>query len=329
MNNHKIKLFALNSSMEFGKRVAEQLNIELSEHEERDFVDGEHKIRPLINVRNKHVYIISSLYTDKQLTVNDKLCRLLFFINALKDANATYVTVITPYLCYSRKDRKTKSGDPITTRYLAQIFEAVGTDHLVTIDVHNLQAFNNAYRCQTDHLEAKSIFIDYVLENFRDGELAVMSPDFGGVKRAEQFCEVLAKKMNQRIPLCYMEKKRSSGIVSGETIVGEVNNKNLILIDDLISSGGTMVRVAEACKERGAKAILALATHGIFVGGAKKLFDCELINEVITTNTITSPYMDYSKLSVKLKVLDVSALVAKAIDCFRSGDTLPETIGIE
>ena len=142
------------------------LGISLSNHEEREFEDGEHKIRSLVNVRNQNVFVIQSLYGESNLSVNDKLCRLLFFIGSLRDAAAKSITVITPYLCYARKDRKTKSRDPITTKYLAQLFEAVGTDLLVTIDVHNLQAFQNSFRCKTEHLEAKNLFVDFFLQKW-------------------------------------------------------------------------------------------------------------------------------------------------------------------
>src|SRR5665213_3632220 len=134
-----MKLFALNTTQSFGELVAKELNLSLSLHEEREFEDGEHKARPLENVRNQDVFVIHSLYSDADQSVNDKLCRLLFFISALKDASAKKVTAIIPYLCYARKDRKTKSRDPVNTRYVARLLEASGADSIVTMDVHNLQ----------------------------------------------------------------------------------------------------------------------------------------------------------------------------------------------
>jgi ribose-phosphate pyrophosphokinase len=129
----------MNSSREFGNRVADSVAETVVPHEEREFEDGEHKIRPLENVRNQNVFVIDSLYADARQSVNDKLCRLLFLIGAIRDASASRVTAVVPYLCYSRKDRKTKSRDPVTTRYVARMFEAIGTDHLVSMDVHNLE----------------------------------------------------------------------------------------------------------------------------------------------------------------------------------------------
>ena len=150
---HELMLFALGASREFGARVAAALDMPLAAHEERAFEDGEHKWRPLVSVRGRDVFVVHSLYGDDAESANDKLCRLLFFIGALKDAAAARVTALVPYLCYARKDRKTKPRDPVTTRYLAALFEAVGTDGIVTLDVHNLAAYQNAFRCRTEHLE--------------------------------------------------------------------------------------------------------------------------------------------------------------------------------
>ncbi|MCK4867236.1 MAG: ribose-phosphate pyrophosphokinase-like domain-containing protein, partial [Alphaproteobacteria bacterium] len=146
MTGSDITLFALNASRAFGERVAERLGIALGQHEERDFEDGEHKARPLENARGRDVFVVQSLYGEAGESVNDKLLRLLFFIGALKDASAAEVTAVVPYLGYARKDRKTKSRDPVTTRYVAALFEAVETERVVTIDVHNLAAFQNAFR---------------------------------------------------------------------------------------------------------------------------------------------------------------------------------------
>lgn len=154
-------LFALNRDQSFGEATARQLDATLSEHEQRDFEDGEHKIRPTVCVRGEDVYVIDSLYGDDNETVNDKLCRMAFFTGAVRDAGAERVTAVVPYLCYSRKTRKTKPRDPITTRYVAQILEAVGVNCVVTMDVHNLAAFHNAFRIPTIHLEAAWAFSNY------------------------------------------------------------------------------------------------------------------------------------------------------------------------
>ena len=136
-----LSLFALDASRDFGERIAGHLGIALSGHEERAFEDGEHKARPLVNVRGRDVFVVQSLYGDADETVNDKLCKLLFFIGTLRDASAARVTAVVPYLAYARKDRKTQARDPVTTRYVAALFEAVNVDRLLSMDVHNLAAF--------------------------------------------------------------------------------------------------------------------------------------------------------------------------------------------
>ena len=145
MNHDNIAVFAPKSGREFGERVCSHLGIAPCALEERDFEDGEHKTRPLESVRGKDVFVIQSLYGDAGQSVNDKLCRLLFFLGALRDASAERVTAVVPYLCYARKDRRSKSRDPVTTRYFAELFEAMGIDRLVTLDVHNLAAFQNEF----------------------------------------------------------------------------------------------------------------------------------------------------------------------------------------
>ena len=180
MQQGDLRLFALNTSRDFGAKVSEKLAISLSPHEERDFEDGEHKARPLVSVRGQDVFVIQSLYGEAQHSVNDKLCRLLFFLGALRDASAARLTAVVPYLCYARKDRKSQPRDPVTTRYVATLFEAMGVDRVLTLDVHNLAAFQNAFRSHTDHLEAKQLFIDYFTPLVRHKEVVVVSPDVGG-----------------------------------------------------------------------------------------------------------------------------------------------------
>jgi ribose-phosphate pyrophosphokinase len=142
-------IFALRATRELGAGISRALGVELAPHEEREFEDGEHKARPLMSVRGRDLYLVQSLYGGPEASPSDKLCRLLFFAGALRDAGAGRVTAVVPYLAYARKDRRTQLRDPITTRYVAQLIEAVGVDRVVVVDVHNLAAFENAFRCPT------------------------------------------------------------------------------------------------------------------------------------------------------------------------------------
>lgn len=322
MNNENLMLFTLNASHAFGEGVSRKLDTPLSEHEEREFEDGEHKSRPLVNVRGRDVFVVQSLYADAEQSVNDKLCRLLFFIGALRDASAGSVTAVVPYLCYARKDRKTKSRDPITTRYIASLFEAVGTDRVLTLDVHNLAAFQNAFRCHADHLEAKSLFVRYFVPIVQNKEVVVVSPDVGGIKRAEQFRQALEIATGKTVFSAFMEKYRSQGVVSGERLVGEVEGKVAIIIDDLISTGGTILRTALACRRLEAKNVYAAASHGIFVGAANEVLANEALDRVIVTNTIPPFRLNSEAARSKLEVLDATPLFAAAITHIHAGGSI-------
>ena len=328
MTSTDLLLFALESSRDFGERVASHAGIRLSEHEERSFEDGEHKARPLVNVRGRDTYVMQSLYSDDRQSVNDKLCRLLFFIGALKDAAAARVTAVVPYLCYARKDRKTQTRDPVTTRYVAALFEAVGTDRIVTLDVHNLVAFQNAFRCGTDHLEARKLFVDYFVERMREEELIVLSPDVGGMKRAEAFRDALARSTSKSIPTGFMEKQRARGVVSGETLFADVQGRTVIIIDDLISTGTTIARAAKACRAKGARRVYVAASHGVFNAKANDIIADPVFEKIVITDTLPPFRLRADLVREKLVVLDGAALFATAIKRLHDGGSLVELLQV-
>ncbi|MCK7509529.1 MAG: ribose-phosphate diphosphokinase [Desulfobacterales bacterium] len=207
-----LAVFSINASRAFGERVAQSLGRVLDRHEEREFEDGEHKIRPLESVRARDVFVIQSLHGDRAQSVNDKLCRLLFFLGALRDAGAARVTAVVPYLAYARKDRKSQTRDPVTTRYVAQIIESVGVERVMTLDVHNLAAYQNAFRCESVHLEANRTFIAELAPLLaQDIQITVVSPDVGGIKRAERFRQLLARALGREPAMGFLDKTRARG----------------------------------------------------------------------------------------------------------------------
>ena len=311
--DNRMTLFVLNSSRTFGEEVSLRLAVEPGLHEEREFEDGEHKARPLISVRGKNAFVIQSLYADHQQSGNDKLCRLLFFIGALKDAAAARVTAVVPYLAYARKDRKTKPRDPVTTRYVAALFEAVGTDAVMTLDVHNLAAFQNAFRCRTEHLEANMLFVEHFVPVLKDSEVVVVSPDAGGVKRAERLRQLLSHALGKPVGAAFAEKYRSLGVVSGDMVVGDVEGKNVIIVDDLISTGTTIARTARACHTRGAARVFAAATHGLFMEGAEAALSDNVLEGIVVTDTVPPFRLKDGPVKAKLTVLSSALLFAKAI----------------
>lgn len=316
-------LFALNASRPFGERVAQALGVPLSAHEERDFADGEHKARPLVNVRERDVFVIQSLYGDAAQSVNDKLIRLLFFTGALRDASAGRLTLVTPYLAYMRKDRKTQPRDPVTTRYLAALIESVGTDRLVALDVHNLAAFQNAFRIRTDHLEARRLFAQHFAGRLpADAAVTVVSPDEGGIKRAASFRETLQGALGRPVALGFMEKARAHGRLTTGRLVGEVADRTVIILDDLISTGGTMAAAARAAKELGARTVYAAATHGLFVGDADAVLADDALDGVVVTDSVAPVRLDAARAARKLTVVSAAPLVAEAIRRIHTGDSL-------
>jgi ribose-phosphate pyrophosphokinase len=328
MSEDPLKLFALNRSHDFGQQVAASMGISLSKHEERDFEDGEHKARPLESVRNSDTFVIHSLHGDEDQSVNDKLIRLLFFLGALRDAGANRLTAVIPYLCYARKDRRTKSRDPLSTRYVACLLESAGVDRVVTLDVHNLSAYQNAFRCRTEHLEAKNLFVEHFMSLVGQDEVIVVSPDTGGIKRAEQFREALQGKLDRPVASAFMEKKRSAGVVSGEAVVGDVQDHVAIIIDDLIASGGTIARTVKACHQRGASRIFAAASHGPFAAAADGNLAQPELERLVITDTIPPFRLNSEVTHAKLKVLSVAPLFGEAIERIHSGGSIVDLLAV-
>lgn len=314
MNMHPLALFALHGSHDLGQRVADRLEVALALHEERNFEDGEHKTRSLQDVRGHDAYVLHSLHGDAAASGNDKLCRLLFFCGALKDAGAARVTAIAPYLCYARKDRRTKPNDPVITRYVATMFESVGADRVIVAEVHNIAAFENAFRCPTCHIESAPLLAAHFAPLLHGEQVIAVSPDAGGAKRAEQFRQEMERLTRTDVSSAYMEKFRSSGTVRGELLVGDVHGKIAIIVDDLISTGGTLVRAAKACRAAGATRVFCAATHGLFIDGAKELFACDAIDGITISNTVPS-----SIAAPRLTVLDMSALIARVVSMCHDG----------
>jgi ribose-phosphate pyrophosphokinase len=307
----RLQLFALAATAGLGRAVAEALQMPIAAHEERGFEDGEHKVRPLDDVAGNDVYVVQSTHGGPYESANDKLMRLAFFIGALKDAGAARITAVVPYLAYARKDRRTKPNDPVTIRYVAQMLESVGADCVVTLEVHNPAAFENAFRCRAVALTTTPLFIDYAKAHLAGEDLAVISPDAGGMKRAELLREALEAAIGKPVGKGLAEKYRSAGIVSGDLFVGNVGGRTALIVDDLISTGGTLLRAAKSARAAGATRVLALVTHGLFMPGAEDVLNDPALDQVIVTDAV--PSFRLKKPSNKLVTLPCAPLLAEAI----------------
>jgi len=324
--DHAPVIFAIGSSAAVGERLCAHLGTRLADLEERSFEDGEQKIRPLVNVRDRDVYVVHGLAGGAGQTANDKLCRLLFFVGALKDAAAARVTAVVPYLCYGRKDRQTKARDPVTTRYVAQLFEAVGTDRVISMEVHNVAAFQNAFRCDTEHLDADLLFAGYFKGILGKAPVAVVSPDPGGVKRAERFRKRLETTLQRPVAAGFMEKHRSSGEVTGTIFAGDVSGRSVIIVDDLISTGGTMARMAVACRDRDADKVYLAATHGLLNKGAGDILRGAPIDRVALTDSVDLPVIESSKIEDRLQVVSVTGIFAEAVRRCHTGGSIVQLL---
>jgi ribose-phosphate pyrophosphokinase len=319
-----IAVFSLGSGQPLLERVCSHLGVAPARHEERDFEDGEHKIRSLESVRGRDVYLVESLHGDSSRSVNDKLVRVLFFLGALVDAGARRVTMVAPYLCYARKDSRTKARDPLSTRYVAALFEAVGIERMVSIEVHNPAAFENAFRISTEHLTPAPLLVQAFVPLIGDVPVVVVSPDAGGVKRAERFRQALERRLGRSVGFAFVEKFRSEGVVRGGRLAGDVQGCAAIIVDDLISSGTTLARAATACREHGARVAYAAAAHGIFSAGSGDVLASSALERIVVLNTVAGRESPANFPAQRLEVLDCSSLLAAAIGRLHTDGSISE-----
>jgi ribose-phosphate pyrophosphokinase len=310
-------IFGLDRDEPLAARIAAALDEHLAPHEDRAFEDGEHKWRPLADPRGDDAYLIASLHGGPRESPQDKLVRLLMMAATLRDHGAARVTAVVPYLAYARKDRRTKPFDPLALRYLAQWVEASGVAQLIALQPHDVAAFENAFRCPVRALDAHPAF-DAVVDELAGGAaggLAVTSPDPGGVKRAQLWREALEARLAAPVGFAMVDKRRSAGVVSSERLVaGEVQGRTVLLLDDLIASGETMQRAAQALLGAGAREVQAFAAHGLFVGRAAQALDDPAIARVVVTDSVPA-FRLATDAPVRRKLIVVSSvtLLADAI----------------
>ncbi|GGY00245.1 ribose-phosphate diphosphokinase [Massilia dura] len=313
--NAPLHLFALAGSAPFGQRVARHLGVPLAAHEEEQFDDGEFAVRAPAAVRGGHACVIHALAATPEQGSGERLCRLLFFIGALRDAGAARVTAVLPYVAFARQDTRQQAGDPLTLRYVATLLEAAGADTVLTLDVHNLSAFQNAFRCRTEHLDGSALFAAHFAAVAGTQEVCVVAPDGGGIRRAEGFRQALARALDRPVALAFVEKHRHGGELTGDLMAGDVAGRLAIVFDDIIGTGGTMARAVRSCRERGAARVMAAATHAIFAGDAAGT----LARAGLYGGAVADTVHDGSRAGALFAVLDSSVLFAQAIRCLHAG----------
>jgi ribose-phosphate pyrophosphokinase len=320
---HEPLIFAPGESRALALAASQESGIELSALEEREYEGGEFKLRPLQSVRDRKVFVVQSLAETPAAPIAMRLVRLLFLLQGLRDAGASHLTAVIPYLAYARKDRRTKPRDPVYTRYVAELLEVTGVNRVIALDVHNASALDNAFRIPTDHLTALPMMAQHFKRHIASGRWAVASPDIGGIKRAQQFRELLERHLGQQVELVFVEKRREGGLVSGGAIVGNVAERNVIVLDDLCASGATLIRAAASLRAAGATSIHAAVTHTPIESGLIALAAAEDITEVVITDSVgNSPLADRTDKKDKVRILPVGPLLGCAIRRVARGEPL-------
>lgn len=296
----KLQLISGSSSTELAEKISIRLKMPLTTIEDKRFADGEIYIRIKGKVRGDDVFVIQSLGSP----ANDNLMELLIIIDALKRASVGRINLICPYLCYSRQDRKAESREPITAKLVADLISVAGAGRMVTVDLHadQIQGF---YDIPVDHFVGYPLFAKYIKKHFGRKNLVVVAPDVGGTKMANKMADLLGAK------LAIINKVRR-GHDENEvvTVVGEVENKMAIVIDDVISTGGTVIKAAEMVKRLGATGVIICATHAMFSTETANKLEASEASRVLLTDTISIPK---ENVFPKMEIISVVPLLAKII----------------
>ncbi|GAA3686267.1 ribose-phosphate diphosphokinase [Nocardioides ginsengisoli] len=305
-----LMVFSGRAHPELADEVAQILDQQLVPTEAREFANGEIYIRYEESVRGCDAFVIQSHTTP----INEWIMEHLIMVDALKRASAKRITVVMPFWGYSRQDKKHRGREPISARLMADLFKTAGADRIITVDLHadQLQGFFNG---PVDHLMALPILTDYIKGKYGDQELAVVSPDAGRIKVAERWAARLGG-----VPLAFIHKTRRTDVaneVVANRVVGDVRGRMCVLTDDMIDTGGTIVKAAEALMAEGAAGVIIAATHAILSDPAvDRLKNCSA-TEVVITNTLPVPP---EKQFDKLTTLSIAPLVARAIrEVFEDG----------
>ena len=331
----KMKIFAANANKGLAEEIARNLGLEMGKSTVTKFSDGEINMRVEETVRGDDVFIIQSTSPP---AVNDYLMELLIMIDAMRRSSAGRITAVIPYYGYARQDRKARSHDPISAKLVADLLSVAGADRILTIDLHSPQ-IQGFFNIPLDHLRAVYTFADYFRLGFGDlSDVIVVSPDLGSVTRCNNLVELL------KVPLAIVDKRRPRDNISEVAhFIGTVEGKIAILLDDVVSTGGSLVNAAEAIMEKGAKAVYACATHPVLAeDAAEKIMnscltqvvfldtidvprniphDREILDLNVTSDFSGEPFLrcEVNNLGSKIKILSAAETLSNAIHCIHHG----------
>ncbi len=302
----RLHLVAGRNNRALAEEVAQRLNVDLGHVSLAEFANGELHCKYGDSIRGADVFIFQGHCSTSDMSINDALMEQLIMVDAARRASAKRITVVAPFYGYGRQDRKAEGREPITAKLVANLFKTAGAKRLVSVDLHSGQ-IQGFFDGPVDHLTAMPVLVDWMANNL-EGELVVVSPDAGRVKVAERY----ANQLHANITIVH--KRRVRGVkntVEAKDLVGEVEGRTCVLIDDMIDTGGTLCAAAEQLAERGAASVYAAATHGVFSGPAIDRIKNSVLEKVVITNTLPLPP---DKQIDKIEVLSAAGIIADAID---------------
>ena len=299
------KIFSCTQSIDLSKKIAKHFGTELGKVNFTNYSDGEFQPSFEESVRGARLFIIGSTQPD-----SDNLMELLLMIDAAKRSSARHITAVIPYFGWARQDRKDKPRVPIGAKLIANLVEAAGATRLITMDLHadQIQGF---FEKPVDHLYASTIFIPYI-QSLNLDELTIASPDMGGSKRAYAYSRFL----KSNVVICYKQRKKAN-VVSHMELIGEVKGKNVVIVDDMVDTAGTLTKAADLMVDRGAKSVRAICTHALLSGNAFENIEKSKLKELIVTDSIAQ-----EKKSDKVNVLTCSKLFADVMHNVNSNQSI-------
>lgn len=309
MLNRKPKVFSGRSNAKLAESICQHLDVPLGRVDITNFMDGEVYVQIRENIRGHDVYLVQSTCPP----VNDNIMELVLMLDAAKRASPIHITVVIPYFGYARQDRKVEARVPISAKAVADILTAAGAQRVLTIDLHagQIQGFFNI---PVDNLFASAVFIDYFRDQGHD-DLVIVAPDAGGVERARAY----AKRLEAELGI--IDKRRvGKNQMEVMHVIGEVEGKVTIIVDDMVDTAGTITRGADALRDKGAKVVYACASHPVLSGPALERINKSAIEELVLTDTI--PLNGKDKECPKLKVLSIAPLLAEAIKRIHEGQSV-------
>lgn len=300
-----VKIFSCTESKVLAEKIAKAYGTTLGKVNFSHYSDGEYQPSYEESVRGARIFLIGSTQPS-----SDNLMELLLMIDAAKRASARHITAVMPYFGWARQDRKDKPRVPIGAKLIAKLIEAAGATRIITMDLHadQIQGF---FEKPVDHLYASTIFIPYI-ESLKLEELTIASPDMGGSKRAYAYSRFL----ESNVVICYKQRKKAN-VVSHMELIGEVEGKNVIIVDDMVDTAGTLTKAADLMVERGAKSVRAICTHALLSGNAYERIEKSKLTELIVTDTIPE-----KKKSNKIKVLTCANLFADVMHSVNNNQSI-------